>query len=95
MPRKTYRSKAGRNALHAQLPVILPGFFDHAEGLYEVTMTNGSGRKVVTMNGTQESVWGWAVQAGQQGGIGQGVWFPVGIELVEAHDEAQAFAALV
>lgn len=89
MPRKN------RRAPQPELPVILPGFFDHAEGVYEVTMTNGSGRKVVTMNGTQEGVWGWAAQAGRQGGIGQGVWFPVGIELVEAHDEAQVFAALV
>ena len=89
MPRRN------RRAPLAPLPAIPLGFFDDVEGVYEVTVSNNSGCKRVTVNGTQESVWGWAAESGRQGGFGPGRWEPKTIRLIEAHDERQAFVALV
>lgn len=95
MPRKNYSRKTARRAHSAQLPAIPLGFFDDVEGEYEVTVSNGSGCKILTMEGTQATVWGWAAQAGRQGGLGAGRWEPTDIKLVKALFEAAPFAALV
>ena len=95
MPRKNYTSKSARRVVRAQLPAIPLGFFDDVEGIYEITVSNGSGSKVLTMNGTQEVIWAWAAQAGRQGGLGAGRWAPTDIKLIRPLAERQAFVALV
>lgn len=89
MPRRNRRAKI------VSLPAIAPGFFEDVEGTYEVTVSNKSGCKRVTVNGTQASVWGWAAESGRQGGFGPGRWEPQSVRLIEAHDERQSFVALV
>lgn len=77
MPRKNFASKSARRQQHPELPVILPAFLADTTGEWAVEMTNGSGRKVITMHGTKSSVWDWAEKAGARGGIGKGYWYPV------------------
>jgi hypothetical protein len=64
-------------------------------GMWKVTVTNGSAVKPLFLAGTQASVWTWAELAGKTGGLGDGAWYPIGIEIAwTVLGEPAAFTAL-
>jgi hypothetical protein len=69
------------------------------QGLWAVTVSNGSGTQVLEVAGTQRTVWTWAAEAGRRGGIGVGgeLWTPTGIELIRPIEDVgvEPFAAVV
>ena len=61
------------------------------QGTWEVTVTNGSGTKVLIMTGTQATVWKWAQAAGPSGGVAPGTWWPVDIKPAAVQVPAAVF----
>jgi hypothetical protein len=49
------------------------------QAVYAVTVTNGSGTKVIEVAGTQATVWTWAEVAASHGAFGPGAWHPVSL----------------
>lgn len=72
-------SRKNRRAPQRQFRKIDIGFLDDVVMDWAVTLTNGSGRTTVEVTGTRKSAWAWAAEAGAQGGIKPGTWYPVDI----------------
>ena len=58
-------------------------FFADVEGTWVIELTNGSGVTTVTLDGKKATVWRWAEQAGANGDIKDGSWWPTDIHAAD------------